>query len=389
MANLLFKLFIKNPEDTDSEAVRQSYGVLGGSVGIFLNILLFIFKLCAGMISASVAIIADALNNLSDALSSIITLIGFKMSGKPADRQHPFGHGRIEYISALLVSIAILLMGFELVRTSFDKIMNAEPIVFTAVSVVILIVSILTKTWMYFFNRKIGKKIASQSMIATAKDSLSDSIATTAVLVGILISYFTGYTIDGYIGLVVSAFILWTGYQTVRDSLTPLLGEAPEPALVDGIEQCVLSHEGILGIHDLIIHNYGPTRFMLSLHAEISADEDVIKMHDTIDLIEKELQAKYKCDAVIHMDPIETNNELINETKKFVEQVIASVSEQLSMHDFRMVTGPTHTNLIFDLVVPFDFKMKDDELRATIQEKVAERDSFYCVVINIDKNYRS
>lgn len=388
MANLLFKLFIKNPDDTGNEAVRQSYGVLGGSVGIFLNILLFIFKLCAGMISASVAIIADALNNLSDALSSIITLIGFKMSGKPADRQHPFGHGRIEYISALLVSIAILLMGFELVRTSFDKIMNAEPIVFTAVSVVILIVSILTKTWMYFFNRKIGKKIASQSMLATAKDSLSDSIATTAVLVGIIISYFTGYTIDGYIGLLVSAFILWTGYQTVRDSLTPLLGEAPEPALVDGIEQFVLSHEGILGIHDLIIHNYGPTRFMLSLHAEISADEDVIKMHDTIDLIEKELQAKYKCDAVIHMDPIETNNELINETKKFVEQVVASVSEELSLHDFRMVTGPTHTNLIFDLVVPFGFTMKDDELRTKIQQKVAERDSFYCVVINIDKNFR-
>lgn len=227
MGNLLIKLFIKNPDDTGDETVRQQYGMLGGAVGIALNVVLFCIKLFAGLLSASVAIVADALNNLSDALSSVITLIGFKMSGKPADRQHPFGHGRIEYISALFVSIAILYMGIELVRSSFDKIMNAEPIVVTAASVFILVVSILLKTWMYFFNRKIGKKISSQSMAATAKDSLSDSIATAAVLIGVLISYFTGYTIDGYIGLIVSAFILWTGYTTIRDSLTPLLGQAP------------------------------------------------------------------------------------------------------------------------------------------------------------------
>ncbi len=387
MANLLIRLFIKTPDDTGSESVRQSYGVLGGCVGIALNVILFIIKLGAGLISASVAIVADALNNLSDALSSVITLIGFKMSGKPADRQHPFGHGRIEYISALFVSIAILFMGIELVRTSFEKIVNAEPIVVSAISIIILCISILMKTWMYFFNRKIGKKIASQSMIATAKDSLSDAAATSAVLLGVIISHYTGYTLDGYIGLIVSAFILWTGYTTIRDSLTPLLGQAPDPALVSEIEQLVLSNEGIIGIHDLIIHNYGPTRFMLSLHAEVSAAEDVIKMHDTIDLIEKQLQSRYKCDAVIHMDPIETNNTLITQTKKFVEETIRSISDELSLHDFRMVTGPTHTNLIFDLVVPFDFSIKDDELKELIQKKVAARDSFYCTVINIDKNY--
>ena len=387
MGNLLIKLFIKNPDDTGDETVRQQYGMLGGAVGIALNVVVFCIKLFAGLLSASVAIVADALNNLSDALSSVITLIGFKMSGKPADRQHPFGHGRIEYISALFVSIAILYMGIELVRSSFDKIMNAEPIVVTAASVFILVVSILLKTWMYFFNRKIGKKISSQSMAATAKDSLSDSIATAAVLIGVLISYFTGYTIDGYIGLIVSAFILWTGYTTIRDSLTPLLGQAPDPELVKEIEQLVLSHEGVIGMHDLIIHNYGPTRFMLSLHAEVSADENVVKMHDTIDLIEKELQTHFKCDAVIHMDPIETNNTLINQTKQFVEDVIHSISSELSLHDFRMVTGPTHTNLIFDLVVPFDFQIKDDDLKQMIQDKVAARDSFYCTVINIDKNY--
>lgn len=387
MENLLIRLFIKNPNNTEDDAVRQSYGMLGSSVGIVLNILLCSFKLFAGLISASVSIVADALNNLSDALSSIITLVGFKMSGKPADRQHPFGHGRIEYISALFVSIAILLMGVELIQTSFEKIINAQPISFSTASVVILAVSVLTKTWMYFFNRKIGKKIASASMSATAKDSLSDAAATTAVLLGIFISCYTNFAADGYIGLLVSAFILWTGYTTIRDALSPLLGQAPDPDLVNGIEKLVMSHEGIIGIHDLIIHNYGPTRFMLSLHAEVSADGDVISMHDTIDLIEKELQDRYKCDAVIHMDPIETNNTLIMQTKDFVSQVVQSISSELSMHDFRMVSGPTHTNLIFDLVVPFGFQTGDDELKYQIQKKVSERDSFYCTVINIDKNY--
>lgn len=387
MPDFLFKIFIKDYENTSDEHVRERYGIFGGAVGIVLNIVLSAIKLCAGIISASVSVIADALNNLSDALSSVITLIGFKMSGKPADKEHPFGHGRIEYISALFVSIAILFMGVELVRSSLDKITSAEPIVFTPISVAILIISILAKLWMFFFNRRIGIKISSQSMAATAKDSLSDSVATFAVLVGIVVFRLTGYSIDGYIGLIVAGFILFTGYQTIRDSLTPLLGEAPSSELVNEIRDIVMSHEGVIGIHDLIIHNYGPTRFMLSLHAEVDANDDVIKLHDTIDLIEKELQEHFKCDAVIHMDPIETDNEVVIQTKNAIELIVKDIDPNLTLHDFRMVTGPTHTNLIFDLVVPYGFGMSDNDIKTLIQEKVTEIDDSYFVVISIDKNF--
>ena len=387
MADFLFKIFIKDYENTSDEHVRVKYGILGGAVGIFLNIILSSLKIFAGIISASVSVTADALNNLSDALSSVITLIGFKMSGKPADKEHPFGHGRIEYISALFVSIAILLMGAELVRTSFEKIFSYDAIVYTPISVFVLVISILVKLWMFLFNKRIGVKIASQSMAATAKDSLSDSAATFAVLIGIIVFKLTGYTIDGYIGLVVAGFIFFTGYQTIRDSLAPLLGQAPSAELVDEITDTVTAHEGILGMHDLIIHNYGPTRFMLSLHAEVSAKGDVLKLHDTIDLIERELKEQFKCDAVIHMDPIETDNEAINRTKKAVVRIIEQINPQFTMHDFRMVSGHTHTNLIFDLVVPYDCKMSDKELKRLVQKKVTEANPEYYAVINIDKNY--
>ena len=386
MTDLLFKLFIKDHDNVSNARVRERYGILGSVVGISLNAGLSIIKLVAAVLSMSVSLTADAVNNLSDALSSIITLIGFKMAGKPADKKHPFGHGRIEYISALLVAIVILFMGAELVRSSFGKIINTEPIIYTPVSVIILIISILVKLWMFFFNRKIGKKINSQSMSATAKDSLSDCAATAAVLVGIVIFYFFGYSIDGYIGLVVACFILFTGYQTIRDSLSPLLGQPPDINLVEEIKNLVLSHDGIIGMHDLIIHNYGPTRFMLSLHAEISASDDVLKLHDTIDLIEKQLCSRYGCDAVIHMDPIETDNILINNTKKIVSNIISSIDTRLSMHDFRMVTGPTHTNLIFDLVVPFGFDISDEQLIERIRDEVFDFDKNYFTVINIDKD---
>lgn len=387
MTNLLVRLFVKNYEEISDKSVRESYGVLSGSVGIALNVLLSLIKLCAGIISASVSVTADAMNNLSDALSSVITLIGFKMSGKPADRRHPFGHGRIEYVSALFVSLAIILMGFELAKSSVEKIACAEQLVFSPVSAAILVVSILIKLWMYLFNRKIGKKIDSQSVLAASKDSLSDSAATLAVLLGMLFFRFTGFSIDGYIGLVVSCFILFAGYQTIRDALSPLLGQPPSKELVEDIKNTVMSHEGIIGMHDLIIHNYGPTRFMLSLHAEVSANDDVIKLHDTIDLIEKQLQTRYKCDAVIHMDPIEVDNEVILQTKRLVEGIVADIDPTLSIHDFRMVTGATHTNLIFDLVVPFDYSMSDGELSELVQSRVSEANSSCFTVINIDKNY--
>ncbi|MBE7027164.1 MAG: cation transporter [Ruminococcaceae bacterium] len=387
MSELLFKIFIKDHANTTDAKVREKYGTLGGMAGIIINVMLCIIKFFAGIISASVSLLADSFNNLSDALSSIITLVGFKMAGKPADKQHPYGHGRIEYISALLVSIVILFMGYELMRSSFDKIIDAQTIIYSNVSIIILIISILTKLWMFFFNRKIGKTINSQAIIAAAKDSLGDCVATLAVLCGMLIFRFSGYCVDGYIGLIVACFILFTGYQTIRDSLSPLLGQPPETELVGQIEALVLSHEGIIGMHDLIIHNYGPTRFMLSLHAEVRASDNVLELHDTIDLIEKELCTRYGCDAVIHMDPIETDNEIINHARQVVADIIASIDTRLSMHDFRMVTGPTHTNLIFDLVVPFDFDISDAQLLSRIQDKIFDFDKNYFVVISIDKNY--
>ncbi len=387
MADLLFRLFIKDYNNVSDPHVREKYGVLGSVSGIALNVILCIIKICIAILSMSVSILTDAFNNLSDALSSIITLIGFKMSSKPADKQHPFGHGRIEYISSLFVAVFILYMGIELAKSSFEKIISAEPIIFSYVSVTILTISILIKLWMFLFYRQIGQKISSQSIIAASKDSLSDCVATTAVLIGMILFKITALSFDGYIGLIVAAFILYTGYQTIRDSLSPLLGQPPSEELVNQIKELVMSHDGVIGMHDLIIHNYGPTRFMLSLHAEVSADDDVIKLHDTIDLIEKKLCEKYKCDAVIHLDPIETNNALIFQMRAVVENIIYKIDARLSIHDFRLVTGPTHTNLIFDLVVPYDFKISDELITSQIQEEVRALDSSYFTVINIDKNY--
>ncbi len=387
MSRFIFKLFIKNHEDTADAAVRRQYGILGGSVGIALNLVLFILKTVAGILAASVAMIADALNNLSDAGASVIALVGFKMSGKPADKDHPFGHGRIEYVSALFVAIIILLMGYELIQSSVRKIIEGSAAQFNLASTVILCIAIALKLWMFFFNRTIGKKIDSPASLATAKDSLSDAAATTVILLGALVSKATGFAIDGYLGALVSLFILYAGYSTIKDALTPLLGSPPQKELVDEIEKTVLSHQDVIGIHDLIIHNYGPARFMISLHAEVPSDGDVLLLHDTIDLIEKKLQTKFNCDAVIHMDPVETNNEVINSTKQFILRVIGEVSPELSIHDFRMVTGPTHTNLIFDMVVPYNFALSNEELAKVVQEKILNYNETYFAVINFDNKY--
>ncbi len=387
MNHLLFRIFIKDSENTANERVRRQYGMLSGAVGIALNLLLFAAKMIAGFFSASIAMIADAFNNLSDAGASVVSLIGFKMSGKPADNDHPFGHGRIEYISALFVSIIILLMGIELLKSSFEKIASGASAQINLLSVILLVLSILAKLWMYFFNRTIGKKINSATCMATAKDSLSDAAATTVILLGTFTAKMTKLPMDGYLGALVSLVILYAGFSAIKDALSPLLGTPPEKEFVEEIENLVLSHDGILGIHDLIIHNYGPTRFMLSLHAEVSSAGDVLALHDTIDLIEKTLCNKLGCDAVIHMDPVETDNELISSTKKLTGEILHSISEELSMHDFRMVTGPTHTNLIFDVVVPYNFHIKNDELTNLIQQKLLDYNDTYCVVIKFDNKY--
>lgn len=387
MINLLAKLFIKNHEETNRAEVRRAYGVLCGVVGIVLNIILFGIKLFAGLLSASVAIVADAFNNLSDALSSLIMMVGFKMSGQKPDPEHPFGHGRIEYITGMVVSMLIILMGFELLKTAVSHILHPEPVSFEPVTVVILIVSVLTKIYMYSYNKKTGEKISSQAMQATAMDSFSDSASTCAVLLSMMIAEFTGLKIDGWCALLVSLFILYTGITSAKDTISPLLGSAPDKEFVDKIEAFAKSYPEVQGIHDLIVHDYGPGRMMLSFHAEVPANGDILKMHDVIDCIEQKLRDVLGCEAVIHMDPIATDDELTNRTKAVVLVIVKGIDDNLTMHDFRMVEGPTHTNLIFDVVVPYDCKLTDDEVREKIAEGVSKMDGNYFAVVQIDKPY--
>ena len=387
MINLLSKLFIKNRKDLHSPAVRQAYGMLCGSVGIGLNLLLFGGKCLAGILSGSIAITADAINNLSDAGSSLITLIGFRMAGQKPDTDHPFGHGRIEYLSGLFVSIAILLMAVELMKSSFSKIIHPEEITCTPLILVILIVSILVKIYMAFYNRSIGKKIDSAAMSATATDSLSDTLATTVVLLATLCAHFWGFKIDGYCGIAVGIFILAAGIKSAKETISPLLGQPPKKEFVDKIEQLVLSHKGIIGIHDLIVHDYGPGRVMISLHAEVPADCDILSMHDLIDNIEHDLRRELKCDAVIHMDPVCVNDEETIRMKKLISELILEISPELSIHDFRIVKGPTHTNLIFDLVIPFHFPYSDAETTQMLQKKIMEYNPSYFAVIDVDHTY--
>ncbi len=387
MVSLLSKLLIKNHEDTSNPAVRQSYGVLCGFVGIFFNLLLFTGKFVAGTVSHSIAITADAFNNLSDAGSSIITLIGFKMAGQKPDSDHPFGHGRIEYISGLLVSVIILIMAFELLKSSVIKIFHPDKPEFSPLILVILILSILAKCYMAFYNKKIGKKIDSAAMAATATDSLSDTLATTAVLIATLVSHFTGLSIDGYCGVLVGLFICYAGVNAAKDTISPLLGQAPEPEFVNRITEIVMAHEGVIGIHDLIVHNYGPGRVLISLHAEVPADGNILTMHDMIDLIEHELRDTLHCSAVIHMDPVCVGDEETDTLKAEVSAYLAEIDVSLTMHDFRIVKGPTHTNIIFDVVVPYKFRLKDNELVQTITDKIQAVHPNYFTVIEVDRKF--
>ena len=387
MVTLLSRIFIKNNEDTGNPAVRQAYGMLCGSVGILLNILLFIGKFLAGAVSNSIAITADAFNNLSDAGSSIITLLGFKIAGQKPDPDHPFGHGRVEYISGLLVSIVILIMAYELIKDSFLKILHPSELNYSPLVLVILLASILVKCYMAFYNRNIGAKIDSAAMKATATDSLSDTLATTVVLIATLISHFTGVQIDGYCGILVGLFIFYAGFSAAKDTISPLLGQAPDPEFVKQINDIVMSYDKVLGIHDLIVHNYGPGRVLISLHAEVPADGDILSLHDMIDLIEHKLRDTLHCSAVIHMDPVCVDDEETNHLKKEVREYLAEIDTTLTMHDFRIVKGPTHTNLIFDIVVPYQFKMTDSEVITAITERIQKDNPNYFAVIEVDKKY--
>ena len=388
MITFLASLFIKDRRNYDSPAVRQAYGVLSGAVGIGLNILLFLGKWIAGTLSGSIAITADAFNNLSDAGSSIITLIGFRLSGQAPDPEHPFGHGRMEYISGLLVSVAILVMGFELIWSSFGKLRDPEPIESSALVLGILLASILVKVYMFYYNRSLSKKLDSAAMKATSVDSLSDTVATTLVLIATVISKYTGLILDGWFGILVGIFIVYTGGSTLKETIDLLIGQPPKKEFIDEIREIVLGHSLVYGVHDLIVHDYGPGRRMISLHAEVAVDGDIQDIHEQIDHIEHELQEKLNCSATIHMDPIVTDDKEVLEMKAKVEAMVQSLDEAFSMHDFRMVKGPTRTNLIFDVEVPRKTSLPDNEIMNRLKEQVhGLPGSKYFAVIQIDHEY--
>lgn len=387
MTSLLIRLFVKNSDKVKNHKVRESYGKLAGVVGILCNALLSAAKIIAGWLFKSVSILADGVNNLSDATSSLVTLIGFKLSGRPADKEHPFGHARMEYVAGLVVAFFIVLVGFDLSKSSFDKIIHPEAANFSVISIVILALSILLKLWMFFFNRKVGKIIDSTTLEATAADSRNDVLMTSAVLICAIVSKLTGFAmLDGIVGLGIAVFIIISGVKLVSETLSPLLGEAPNKELVTDILEKLRGYDGVLGVHDLMVHDYGPGRCFASVHVEMDAKNDILKSHDVCDNIERDFQEE-GISLVVHLDPIITDDEEINELKKLTAKLLASMGYGITMHDFRVVKGYTHTNLIFDIVVPFDCKLPDDDLKSAIQQMVQEQSEKLFTVINIDRNY--
>lgn len=389
MIEMLAKLFIKGNPNPNAPETREAYGMLSGAMGIALNLLLCVGKMFAGIISGSIATTADAFNNLSDAGSSVITLVGFRMASKKPDPDHPFGHGRVEYITGLLISIVIAMLGFELLKTSFGKIRTPEPVTFSWLAAGILIASILIKLYMWYYNRVLAQRLNSPAMSATAADCLSDSVATAAVLISMIVGHYSGWMIDGWCGMAVSCFIFMAGFRAAKETIEPLLGHAPDHELIQAIEAEVLSYSEIIGIHDLIVHDYGPGRKIISLHAEVPADGNLLHLHDTIDLAERSLQEKLNCMAVIHMDPIETDNQFLVEFIKpsLLEWLRSKVSPEISVHDLRMVSGPTHTNLIFDVLLPHNCPLSEGEVARIAREFVESLPGNYYAVVQIDQPY--
>ena len=387
MINLLSRWLIPDRDNVTSPAVRRAYGTLCGAVGIALNILLFIGKFFAGRLSGSIAVTADAFNNLSDAGSSAVTLLGFRLAGKKPDTDHPFGHGRIEYISGLIVAGLILLMGVELAKSSLDKILHPEDVTFSALALVILAVSVCVKLYMWLYNRNVGRKIKSAAMEATAMDSLSDTASTFAVLLAMLVGKWTGLAVDGYVGLLVALFILFSAYKAARETLSPLLGQAPDPELVQEIRETVMAHQLVQGVHDLVVHDYGPGRLMITLHAEVPAHGDIMEMHDVIDNIEKELMEKLRCHAVIHMDPIDTDDAAVAALRAQVAELVKKVDPALTIHDFRVVRGTTHDNLIFDAVLPFSSSKTPAQTAQEIRTLVRGMEGNYYAIVTVEHSY--
>lgn len=387
MISLLARFLIKNPDNRSEYELRTAYGLLCGAVGIFLNILLFVLKFLAGLFSGSIAVTADAFNNLSDAGSSFVTILGFCLAGQKPDAGHPFGHGRFEYISGLAVSVLILLMGIELGRSSIDKIFHPAPIDASFWTLAALVLSIFIKLYMFLYNQRMGKRLNAPALRATALDSLSDCIATTVVLAATLCGRFWNLPLDGWCGICVAVFIFWSGFHAARDTLNPLLGTPPSHELVSQIRELVLSHKEIIGVHDLLVHDYGPGRMMISLHAEVPADQDVLTLHDEIDNIERELSDTLNCNTVIHMDPVVTDDGITDAVREKVTVLVHCIDDDIDIHDFRLVSGPTHTNIIFDAVVPYHFRISDRDVERKIKDAVRTLDGNYYAIVRVEKSY--
>lgn len=387
MSDFLIRHFIKNCENTNDAHVRDSYGQLSGIVGIIANAIICTLKIITGLIFSSIAIVADGINNLSDAANSVITLIGFRLSAKPADKDHPFGHARYEYISGLLVSFIIILIGLSLLKSSVIKIISPETADFGILTVAVLILSIMVKLWLYLFNKKISKAIDSLTVMATARDCINDVFSTSGVLISLLIGYFFQIQIDGIAGTVISLFVIISGIGLVNDTLSPLLGEGPKEELVKMLESEICEYPSVIGIHDLVVHNYGKNKCFATVHVEVPAKQSITKSHDIVDTIENEILHKHGIHMVIHMDPVETDNVEVLFLKDSVTKKIKELSSELSIHDFRVAFGDTHNNIIFDVVVPVDFYLSDNETEAKIDSLVKEIDKKNNAVIKIDKKY--
>ena len=386
MIGLLIKWFVPGMDRPEDPAVRRACGRLGGIVGIAVNIMLFALKLLAGLLSGSVAVMADAFNNLSDAGTSVVTLVGFHLAGQEADEEHPFGHGRMEYLSGLFVAMAILLVGFELAKASVEKIIRPQPVEMGLVSVLILVAAVAAKLWLYLFNRSLARRINSSAMRATAADSLSDAVATSVVLVSALVGRWLDWNVDGWIGLAVAMFIFRAGWLAVRETMDPLLGRPMDPELAEDIDRLVLDHPYILGIHDLVYHDYGPGRAMMSFHAEVPADADLLEVHDVIDHIERELKQRNSIETVIHMDPV-VRDESTEALRLQVDGLAKGIDPSLSIHDFRITAGPIHTNILFDLVVPYGFCMPDSQVCQQLAEQIRDLSDSYYAVIEVERSY--
>ena len=387
MTNFILKTFMKDYSDNKDSATRKKAGFLSSTVGIVCNIILFVSKFIIGTIANSVAIISDAFNNLTDCLSCIITMFGYNLASKPADKEHPFGHGRMEYFTSLIIAVFIIIVGFEFFKTSLSRIFNKEDIDVTYFTIIVLVLSILLKFWMYLFNKKMSTIFNNQAMMATSYDSLSDAMTTSITLIGSIISLFTDFPIDGVIGLIVSGLIIKTAISIIKDTLDELLGKPADKETTQQLLDIVMSHQGILGVHDLMIHNYGPNNMIASLHAEVDAKQNVLEAHDTIDNIEKEIFEKMKIMTTIHLDPIETDNIQLNQYKTIVRKVLNEIDPELSFHDFRMVVGQTHTNLIFDVIISDKYRDKNQMLKEKIDEQLKLIDNKLETVITFDSQF--